>query len=414
MEFQISDKTKKAIFTTIGIGLVVFIIGVVRNSGEDTFMTRLFSNFLIDGFFFFAIGLLALFFLALQYATETGWFVLVKRVIEGIASYINVGIVILLVLFIVLSATSGGFTGILTDHGHHTGHIYAWMDSAFTDPASAQYDEIIANKAPFLTKWFFWLVTLIYFSIYFFFYRGFRKRSLQEDIEGGTKIHMKNYARGALFLVLFGYFSSTSSWHWLMSVDAHWFSTLYGWYIFGGMWCTAMTTIMLLTLYLKKKGHLEHVSEHHLHDIGKWIFATSFLWSYLFFSQFMLYWYANIPEEVIYYDWRFENYKFVYWAMFMVNFIIPMVILMSREAKRNTGILAVVCCILILGHWTDIYMLITPGTMGEYGCIGFIEVGLFLTFAGVFTYFVLNTLTKAPLTPKNHPYLDESKHHEIL
>ena len=99
--------------------------------------------------------------------------------------------------------------------------------------------------------------------------------------------------------------------------------------------------------------------------------------------------------------------------MFMINFIIPMLILMSRDAKRNAGILMFVCIVIIIGHWTDVYMLVTPGTMGEYGFIGLIEIGLFLTFGGIFTYIVLNTLTKAPLMPKNHPYLDESKHHDI-
>ncbi|MCG8575671.1 MAG: quinol:cytochrome C oxidoreductase [Flavobacteriales bacterium] len=405
MEFQISDKAKKVIFGTIGVGLVAFIIGAIMDSGSEQFTTRLFSNFLIDGFFFFAIALGALFFLALQYATETAWSVMIKRIVEGVASYVIVGIGVLAVLFLVITLMDGAYT---ESHGHHVGHIYAWMDSEIVE-----HDALIAGKAPFLTKWFFWMVTIIYFATYFLFYRGFRKRSLQEDIEGGTKIHMKNYAKGALFLVLFGYFSSTSSWHWIMSIDAHWFSTLFGWYVFGGMWCTAMTTIMLVALYLKKKGYLEKLSDHHIHDIGKWIFATSFLWSYLFFSQFMLYWYADIPEEVIYYHFRFEHYKVIYWGMFMINFIIPMVILMSREAKRNAGILAVVCLIIIIGHWTDVYMLITPGTMGEFGNIGLIEIGLFLTFAGIFTFFVLNTLTKAPLVPKNHPYLDESKHHEI-
>jgi hypothetical protein len=127
----------------------------------------------------------------------------------------------------------------------------------------------------------------------------------------------------------------------------------------------------------------------------------------------MLYWYADIPEEVIYYVFRIQEYPAIFWGMFIINFTIPMLILMSREAKRNPGILMFVCMVIIIGHWTDVYMLVTPGTMGEYGSIGLIEIGLFLTFASGFTYFVLNTLTKAPLMPKNHPYLDESKHHEI-
>lgn len=408
MEFQISAKAKKTIFGVIGVGLVAFIIGLIQNSGTDQFATRVLSNFLIDGFFFFAIALGALFFLALQYATETGWSVAIKRVVEGVASYVVVGIVVLFVLFLILTFTHGGWFGAETSHGHHTGHIYAWMDHEVVE-----HDAMIAGKAPFLTKPFFWVVTIIYFATYFLFYRGFRKRSLQEDLEGGTKIHFKNFSKAALFLVLFGYFSSTSSWHWLMSIDAHWFSTLYGWYVFGGMWCTAMTTIMLVVLYLKKKGHLQQVNDSHIHDIGKWIFATSFLWSYLFFSQFMLYWYADIPEEVIYYVTRIEEYKYIFWGMFMVNFIIPMLILMSADAKRNAGILMFVCIVIIIGHWLDVFMLVTPGSMGEYGGIGLLEIGLFLTFAGVFTFFVLNTLTKAPLMPQNHPYLEESKHHEI-
>lgn len=406
MEYQISSKAKRTIFATIAVGLILFIIGAIVDSGSEQFQTRMLSNFLIDGFFFFGIALGALFFLALQYATETGWSVAIKRIVEGVASYVQVGIVILIVVFGVISLMEGGW--VEGEHGHHVGHIYQWMD-----PDVVAHDSMIANKAPFLTQPFFWIATLIYFTVYFLFYRGFRKRSLQEDIEGGTTIHMKNFAKGALFLVLFGYMSSTSSWHWLMSIDAHWFSTLFGWYTFGGMWCTSMTAIMLLLIYLKKNGYLAKVNDSHIHDVGKWIFATSFLWSYLFFSSFMLYWYADIPEEVIYYVQRIEQYPVIFWGMFMINFIIPMLILMSREAKRNPGILMFVCLVIIIGHWADVYMMVTPGSMGEFGTIGLIEVGLFMAFAGGFTLFVLNTLTKAPLMPKNHPYLDESKHHEI-
>jgi len=124
MEFQISNRAKKTIFGVIGVGIVAFIIGIVQTSGDDQFMTRLFSNFLIDGFFFLAIGLGALFFLALQYATETGWSVAIKRVVEGVASYVYVGVAVLIVLFVVLSLTDGGWFGEVTSHGHHTCLLY--------------------------------------------------------------------------------------------------------------------------------------------------------------------------------------------------------------------------------------------------------------------------------------------------
>jgi len=411
MEFQISAKAKKVLFGIAGIGLVLFLIGVFTDHSDQA-KTRILSNFLIDGLFFLFISLGALFFLALQYATETGWSVAVKRVVEAVASYVLVGVSVLGLIFLYITFADGGYTE--NDHGHHVGHIYQYFDNAFVDGNEHMHgDKMIQNKRPFLTKTFFWGATVVYFAVFVLFYLGFRKRSLQEDIEGGTKIHYKNFAKAALFLVLFGYMSSTSSWHWLMSVDPHWFSTLYGWYVFSGMWLTAMVTIMMVVLYLKKLGHLQIVNDSHIHDIGKWIFALSFLWSYLFFSQFMLIWYPNIPEEAIYYTFRFENYKLLYWGMFMSNFVIPMIILMSREAKRHIGILMVVGLLIILGHWADVYMLITPGTMGEHGHIGMLEVGLFMTFAGLFAYWILNTLTKAPLVPKNHPYLDESKHHEI-
>ncbi len=405
MEFQISAKAKKVLFGIAGLGLVLFLVGIFTD-GTEYAKSRIVSNFLIDGFFFLFISLGALFFLALQYATETGWSVAVKRVIEAISSYVLVGVVIMGIIFLYVTFTDGAYT--VNDHGHHVGHTYQYFDNTMVE-----HDQILQNKEPFLSKGFFWGATVVYFAVFVLFYLGFRRRSLQEDIEGGTKIHYKNFAKAALFLVLFGYMSSTSSWHWLMSLEPHWFSTLYGWYVFSGMWLTAMVVILMLVLYLKKLGHLQVVNDSHIHDIGKWIFALSFLWSYLLFSQFMLIWYPNIPEEAIYYTFRFEHYKYIYWGMFFINFVIPMIILMSREAKRHIGILLVVGLIIMLGHWGDMFMLVTPGIMGEHGQIGLVEVGLFMVFAGIFVFWILRTLTKAPLIPKNHPYLDESKHHDI-
>jgi len=400
MEFTIPARAKKITLSLIVVGAAFAILGVATSMNDHHFMTRLLTNGLINAFFFFAIALGALFFLALQYATETGWYASVKRVIEGVAGVLPYGIGLLGMILLVITFMDGA-------------HIYIWMDPETTNPSSHHYDAIIEGKAPYLNKVFFWIRTVAYFAAYFIFWNGFRKRSLEEDRIGGTELHFKNYRKGATFLVFFAVFSSTSAWDWIMSIDVHWFSTLFGWYTFAGMWCSAMTVIVLTTIYLKKLGYLERVNDSHIHDIGKWTFATSFLWSYLFFSQFMLIWYANIGEEVTYYQMRIENFKFLYFAMFLINFAFPMLILMSRDAKRNYGVLTIVGIIILIGHWLDVYLMISAGSLGASAKIGFLELGLLLLCVGIFIRLLLNNLTKAPLMPVNHPFLDESVHHEI-
>ncbi|NBR13232.1 MAG: quinol:cytochrome C oxidoreductase [Crocinitomicaceae bacterium] len=358
--------------------------------GDHHFKTRLLANGLINGFFFFALGLGALFFLALNYATESGWYASVKRIIESVAGFLPYGIGLLGLVLLTITFMDGA-------------HIYSWMDASTLDPKSHHYDEIIEGKSAYLNKIFFWVRTIVYFLTYLVFLNGFKKRSLEEDRIGGTELHFKNYRKGATFLVFFAVFSSTSSWDWLMSIDVHWFSTLFGWYTFAGMWCSTMVVIVLTTLYLKKLGYLKKVNDSHIHDLGKWTFATSFLWSYLWFSQFMLIWYANIPEEVTYYQMRIENFKFLYFAMFVINFAFPMLLLMSRDAKRHAGILTLVGLIILTGHWLDVYIMVSAGSLGSNAHLGVLEVGMALLVAGLFIYVVLNNLTKAPLTmPRWH------------
>ncbi len=400
MEFSISKKAKTLTMTLMGVGVLFTAIGVFTSMSDHHFATRLLANGLVNSFFFFALGLGALFFLALQYATETGWYASVKRIIEAVAGFLPYGMGLLALTLLIITLNDGA-------------HIYGWMDPESVNPKSHHYDEIIAGKSAYLNKGFFWIRTLVYMGTYYIFLRGFRMRSLAEDKIGGTEIHFKNYRKAAVFLVFFAVFSSTSSWDWLMSIDVHWFSTLYGWYTFAGMWCSAMVVLVLLTLYLKKLGYLPNVNDSHIHDLGKWTFATSFLWSYLWFSQFMLIWYANIGEEVTYYMMRIENFKALYFGMFLINFAFPMLILMSRDAKRHAGILTFVGLIILTGHWLDVYILVSAGSLGATAKIGFLEIGMALLVAGFFIRIILHNLTKAPLTPVNHPFLDESIHHEI-
>lgn len=400
MEFKITNKAKTLTLVLMVVGVLFTGIGIAMNSGAENLGQRFLVSGLSNSFYFFAIGLGALFFLALQYATETGWYASVKRVIEAVAGWLPYGIGFMVLMLLVASLTHGG-------------HVYIWMDPAYSTEGGEHYDSIIAGKGAYLNMIFFWIRTVAYMAIYYIFWNGYRKRSLEEDRVGGTDLHFTNYKKGALFLVFFAVFSSTSSWDWIMSIDVHWFSTLFGWYTFAGMWCTTMVVLVMLTLYLKKLGYLPKVNDSHIHDLGKWTFATSFLWSYLWFSQYMLIWYANIPEETTYYINRIENFKVLYFGMFFINFAFPMLILMSRDAKRNAGILTFVGLIILGGHWVDVWLMFAGGSMGATACIGLIEVGVLLLLAGLFIRVILTNLTKAPLTPVNHPFLDESIHHDI-
>jgi hypothetical protein len=235
-----------------------------------------------------------------------------------------------------------------------------------------------------------------------------------ETGESLLRLHWLNYRRGVVFMVLFAFFSTLLAWDWIMSIDVHWHSALFGWYVFSGMWISAMITAVVITLYLKGKGYLPQVNASHIQDMGKWVFAVSFLWSYLYFAQFLLYWYANIPEEVIYFQQRINDYPGLMWGMYFTNFALPMVLLMSRDSKRSPKYLIGVCTLIFLGHWLDVQQMILPGTLGDhFHHIGTLEIGFLLGFLGLFIRTVFATLAKAPLTVVHHPFLEESVHHHI-
>jgi hypothetical protein len=402
MNFTISKRASTLSMTLIAVGLLATIAGVIGDHSDHH--QRTWSALLVNGFFFLGIGLGALFFYALQNATETAWSVLVKRVYEAIMGWIPVGAIVMIV---VLAAGSLGLH-----------HIYHWMDESLYVKDGPNYDAIMDGKRAFLNQPFFWIRSLVYLATFAFAARWFRKKSLEMDGLTGESLvrtHLLAYRRGALFLVFFAVFSSTLAWDWLMSIDAHWFSTLYGWYTFSGMWVSAMVTGVVMVLYLKRKGYLPQVNNSHIHDMGKWVFAISFLWTYLYFSQFMLIWYSNIPEEVTYFQQRIEEHPVLTWLTFFINFAMPMVLLMSRDAKRNPRFLIGVGAVIFVGHWMDVNMMVMPGAAGHdfHHGLGLLDVGLFVLFLGAFIRVVLGTLAKAPLTPVNHPYLEESVHHSI-
>jgi hypothetical protein len=404
--YTFTSRTRNITFVLMAIGLITLIAGFMMDVAPGEFHgeynhNRVWANLLVNGYFFMGIALLATFFMALQYAAEVAWSVAVKRVYEAISSYLPIGAII---MFLILLA------GQL-----HLHHLYEFMDKDVVTPGTAKYDEVIANKYGYFKPWFFWLRTITYLAVWVIFQRGFIKRSLEQDLQGGTEIHFKQMGKAAMFLVFFAVTSSTSSWDWMMSLDIHWFSTMYGWYSFAGLWISAMITIVLFVLFLKRKGYLEHVNESHIHDLGKWVFAVSFLWSYLWFMQFMLIWYTNIPEETIYFQERLHDFGYMglMWTVFFLNFVFPMILLMSRDAKRNYFFLTFVGCIIFIGHWLDVFMMVMPATVHGHWHLGWMEIGLALGFLGLLLFVVHRALSKAPLMIQKHPYLDETLHHHV-
>jgi amino acid permease len=213
--------------------------------------------------------------------------------------------------------------------------------------------------------------------------------------------------------VAFAVTSSTAAWDFIMSIDTHWFSTLFGWYTFAGMFISAIAVMNFILAYNVKKGNMPFITEHHLHDAGKFMFAFSIFWTYLWFAQFMLIWYANIPEEVTYFMVRFDHYRELFIANFLINFIAPFLVLMTRDAKRKLNLLMIISVVIFIGHWIDVFLMVTPGVVKEHWHIGWMEIGTTIGFLGMFMYVVQNALSKAPLLREKHPYLQESLHHNI-
>ncbi|NNE32604.1 MAG: quinol:cytochrome C oxidoreductase [Winogradskyella sp.] len=349
---------------------------------------RPWSALYVAAFFFFMIALGVLAFYAIQYAAQAGWSPVLFRVMEGITSYVLPGgIIVLLIAF-------------LADK-----HIFIWMD-----PEVVAHDELIQGKQSWLNKpWF--LIRGAIFLAGWSLYRYFsRKFSIAQDTAEDNKNFKKNFRISAAFLVFYIYTESMMSWDWIMSVDPHWFSTLFGWYVFASMFVSGITVIAMVTIYLKSKGLLAFVNDSHIHDLAKFMFGISIFWTYLWFSQFMLIWYSNIPEEVTYFVTRIEDYKLPFFGMLAMNFIFPLLLLMNSDYKRINWFVIMAGIVILCGHYIDIFNMIMPATVGDRWFIGIPEIGSILLFGGLFLFVVFTALGKAPLLAKGNPFIKESEH----
>lgn len=346
----------------------------------------------VSAFFFFMIALGVLAFYAVQYAAQAGWSPVLFRVMEGITAYLLPGSII---VFIILALS-----------GFHLNHLFVWMD-----PEIVAHDEIIRNKSGYLNVPFFLIRAAIYIAGWNLFRYLMRRNSLRQDDATDNRWYKQNFKLAAGFLVFFMVSESMMSWDWIMSLDPHWFSTLFGWYVFSSMFVSGITVIALVTIYLKSRNYLPFVNDSHIHDLAKFMFGISIFWAYLWFSQFMLIWYSNIPEEVTYFVTRIEDFGLVFFGMAALNFIFPLLLLMNSDFKRVNWFVVMTGIIILIGHYLDIYVMIMPATVGESWFIGIPELSALAFFGGLFIFVVFNSLTKVPLLAKRNPFMKESEHY---
>lgn len=385
--FKFGKKLKTYLGIAAIVGVVALLWGLIVDQAPSE---RIWANVWLNSLMFLFFGLGALFFWSVNTLGESGWQITFQRVMEAMGQTIPVAAILFILAFPGLK------------------DIFEWTH---TD----QLDTILKKKVAYLNLPF-WIIRLvIYFGVWTFFANRLRKISIQNDIEPTENFLKRLRNTSGWFIVFFAVSSSMSAWDWLMSIDAHWFSTLYGWYIFSGMFVLALAMIILITVAFKKYHILPHVNDEHLHDLGKYLFGFSIFWAYLWICQFLLIWYSNIPEETHYFVERTEHFPVLFYVNVVINFVIPFFALMTRGAKRQPLYLAIIAIVLIVGHWLDLYLAIMPGVAGhEVAAIGVLEIGLPFLYLAIFLAVFFVSFGKANAVPKNHPYFKESFDYENI
>lgn len=423
--FEFTPNAKKRIFILGVAGIVLILIGIITlvlggghaagvepgyEIGGHTFhwTHRLYADLWINNVYFIGLALIGIFFFAIQYVANAGWSASILRIPLSFGNWLPYAFVILVIVFMLANFTSHW-------------HFFHWLDQSLyvkTLPdgsVNPHYDPIIDGKKPFLNIGFYTARTILFFIVWFGFFILMKKEHLAEDIDGKISHWKKLITMSAIYIIFFALSSAVVSWDWVMSIDPHWYSTMFGWYVFASWFVSGLAGITLIITLLRENGYLPMINENHLHDLGKYVFAFSIFWTYIWFSQFLLIYYANIPEESVYFVERLSSdfYAPVFYLNIILNFFFPFLVLMTRDSKRHGVFLKIVCAVVLFGHWLDFYLMVTPGTLQENGGFGFLEIGTIMIYLAAFLFVVLNGLTKSALVPKNHPMMQESLHHHI-
>lgn len=385
--FQLSPRVKRICFGSIILGLICFALGLYL------YPQRAWISYLVNVFYFVSLGLGGFFLFSLQNVANASWSRPFTRIMESFGNFLPLGFIFALGLIF----------------GIHT--LYEWSHHEIV-----VNDHILLAKSPYLNMPFFIIRMITFFVLWIVLSKILSSLTRKQNETGDVSYVNKITRYSVIFMIVFAFSYSFFSYDFIMSLEPHWFSTIFGIYTFSGLFVNTLAVMTLTTIYLQHKGHFKDViNENHYHDLGKLIFGFTTFWAYIWFSQYLLIWYSNIPEETQYFYLR-ENYTWdwLFYFNLAINWLVPFLSLMTRASKRSTFILIRVCILLLIGHWLDLYLMIAPNVFKhahiENPVIGWVELGMAIGFAGVFILVVGQALKKRALLVKGDPYLEEGIH----
>lgn len=383
--FRISSTLKTLFGVCAVLGIVTFAAAV--NVAPE----RAWPSFLTNYFYFLMLGLSGAFFTALQHVTNAYWSVTVRRLAESLISYLPVAAVLGIVLFL----------------GRH--HLYEW-----THHDVVANDAVLKLKSTYLSSTSFGVRFAFFSAAWLLLAYTMRKNSLEQDKSGDPRLTLVNVRLSIAFLPIFAVAMSLTAVDTIMSLEPHWFSTMFGVYCFSGLFFSGLALLAVLMCAGRRQGLFNDnvVNANHLHDVGKLLFGFTVFWAYIMFDQLMLQWYANLPEETPYYIRRFHG---GWWpfacVLFVAHFVIPFFGLLPREAKRSERYLLPMALFCLFAQWLDAYMLVMPPFFKEGPVFGWVEVGTALGFLGFFGISVGRFLEKVPAIAVKDPRLAECLAH---
>jgi hypothetical protein len=372
-------------------GAILILIGIAAlTTGFVTDPGRTWANILLNNIYFLTIAIGGVMFYSIQYITQSSWSAMFQRIPLSLGAFIPMAAVFMLALYFGLPK------------------IYEWAVPGITET-----DKLIAHKSPYLNVPFYMIRILIYFALFIPLWLLLRKLSLREDQLGDLDTYKKNMRYSTVFIFVAVIFFSFAAIDWIMTIDAHWYSTLFGFRTMITSMYYGVAVIILLIFFLRKQGFFPEMNKAHQHDLARYLFRFSIVWGYLWFMQFLILWYANIPELTVYYSPRFlGEWQFLFYADLFINFVIPFLVTISDDIGRKKEVLISISTLLVIGLWLMLFVQIMPGSYGELK-FGFVEIGLWLGYAGIFVMLIFETLRRAPLVPLKHPHLNESFHHHL-